>query len=230
MYVYAVLELPMAVPRRLRTIVEVMPVAGVFVALERMAEWPRLSEDALRRQHDIVVALHRSTDAILPVRFGALLDVDELTEVMRLRRRILARALARVRGREQMTIRIFGPRSAPQRDSGIASSSGIDYLRQRAASARPALTAGAKRIVEAVASLATAQTIDAGRGEVQVTINHLVRRGVEARYRRLVMSRAATMTPAPKVAVSGPWPPFAFAPDIWSADSLRSVGERTRKG
>jgi len=218
-YVYAVLEAPIAVPRRLRAIVEVMPLAGVFVALERMAERPRLSEDALRRQHDIVVALHRSTDAILPVRFGALLDVDELTEVIRLRRTILARALARVRGCEQMTIRIFGP-SAPQREPVIASPSGIDYLRQRAASARPTLTAGARQIVGAVASLATAQTIDAGRGQVQVTINHLVRRGVGDRYRRLVISRAATMAPAPKVAVSGPWPPFAFAPDIWSPDSV----------
>ncbi len=214
---YALLEAPIVVPRRLRPMIQVVPVGGLFAALEHRIEKPQLSEPALRRQHDIVVSLHRASDAILPVRFGALLDMQELTEVVRLRRRSLARALERVRGREQMSIRIFGPAAAARRRTARLPSSGADYLRERAASVRPVLPASAKRIIEAVTSLATARSIDAGRGDIQVTIHHLVRRGDAERYRRLVNSRAANSRPAVRLTVSGPWPPFAFAPDIWAA-------------
>lgn len=217
-YVYAVLGGPIVVPRRLRATVEVLSIAGMFVALQRMTELPALSEEALRRQHRIIVDLHRSTNAILPVRFGALLDAGELHEIVRLRRAVLSRALTQVRGREQMTVRIFGPQSPSKGPSRGDPSSGLDYLRQRAASARPALSRDAKRIAGSVASLVTAQSIDAGRGEVQVTINHLIERGNSPQYRRMAKSTASRIEPAISVVVSGPWPPFAFAPDIWSAD------------
>lgn len=183
-----------------------------------MTEPPALSEESLRRQHEIVVELHRSADAILPVRFGALLDVGELSEIVRLRRSVLVRALARVRNREQMTVRIFGPQRSSKRQSTDAPTSGLDYLRQRAASVKPALNRDAKRIAAAVASLVAAQSIDAGRGAVQVTINHLIERGASPQYRRLVTSSAAGIVPPLAVVVSGPWPPFAFVPDIWTTD------------
>ena len=223
-YVYALLESPMVLPRRLRATIDVMPVAGLFAAVERVAEPTPLSEDALRRQHDIVVSLHEATDAILPVRFGALLDIDELAEVVRLRRPVLTQALERVRGHEQMTIRIFGQRAGGKRPA--AASSGKDYLRQRATSARPVLSEPGKRLVRAVSSLAAAESIDTGRGGVEVTIHHLIRRGDGDRYRRLVMARATTQKPAPDHVVTGPWPPFAFAPDIWSSDSERPARGR----
>jgi hypothetical protein len=227
-YVYALLEKPIAVPTRLRPVIEVLPVDGLFAALEHRTEKPQLSEVALRRQHDVVVALHRVADAILPVRFGALLDEQELTAVVRLRREALARALERVRGREQMSIRIFGAVAATRATTTLPSS-GAEYLRERAALVRPVLSAGATRIVDAVASLATARAIDAGRGDVQVTIHHLIRRGDGERYRRLASSCAATVIPAVRLTVSGPWPPFAFAPDIWDAEPVRPDEVRRRQ-
>jgi hypothetical protein len=198
----------------------------LFAAVEQMLERPSLSEAALRRQHEIVVALHVVADALLPARFGALVGREELNTVVRLRRSVLARALDRVRGREQMTIRIFGRPESSSRKT--AASSGAAYLRQRAASVSPRLTGPAKRIAAGVAPLCTAQSVDAGRGEVQVTVHHLIRRGDAANYKRLVRSQAAALTPSPELAVSGPWPPFAFAPDIWSTDV--EPGRRAKQG
>jgi hypothetical protein len=228
-YVYALLEAPIVVPRRCRPMIQIVPVGGLFAALEHRVEKPQLSEPALRRQHDIVVSLHQVSDAILPVRFGALVDMDELTEVIRLRRRSLAKALERVRGREQMSIRIFGTAVGARRRPTRFPSSGADYLRDRAASARPVLSASARRIIEAVTSLATARSIDAGRGDVQVTIHHLIHRGDAERYRRLVNLRAASSRPAARLTVSGPWPPFAFAPDIWAANPERLLETSQRE-
>lgn len=224
LYVYALLGSgARAAPRR-GTRIEIIPVGGLFAAvepLERLADPPALSEAALRRQHQIVVALSHATDAILPVRFGALLDLDELVQLVRLRRGVLRRALQRVRGHDQMTLRVFGsrsPRRARQSPVAAESASGRDYLLGRAAASRAALTPAGRAILEAVRPLVSAQRIDAGRGGVQATINHLVTRGSGPRYRRLVAASIAKMTPTPAVTVSGPWPPFAFAPDIWSSD------------
>lgn len=216
-YVYALLGSKATVERRRGTSIEVIPVGGMFAAVERLADRPPLSEAALRRQHEIVVALARVSDAVLPVRFGAFMDVDELAQVIRLRQGVLRRALQRVRGHDQMTVRLFGQaraRVVPQ-----SSATGTAYLRSRAVAARPALTPAARAIIAAVSPLVSAQRIDAGRGGgVQATIDHLVRRRSVARYRRLVETCAARMDPPPVVAVSGPWPPFAFAPDIWLTD------------
>ena len=229
LYVHAVLESPVPSSRAPAGI-EIMPVAGLFAAVERTTHQPVLCEESLRRQHGIVVALHRAARAVVPVRFGALVDADELTEVIRLRRAELGRALQGVRGREQMTIRVFGPRDAAGRHAGAAPSSGAEYLRQRAASARPVLTPGVERMIEAVATIAQAQTVDPGRGEIQVTIHHLIRRGLADRYRREATSSAATTEPALNIVISGPWPPFAFAPDIWSAGpASKPLGVRARQ-
>ena len=217
-YVYALLGSRASVGRRRGTRIEVIPVGGMFAAVERLASRPPLSEAALRRQHEIVVELARVNDAVLPVRFGAFIDVDELAQVIRLRQDVLRRALQRVRGHDQMTIRLFGP--ARTRAVAPAAATGTAYLRSRAAAARPALTPAARAIIVAVSPVVSAQRIDAGRsGGVQATIDHLVRRRSVARYRRLVETCVARMDAPPVVAVSGPWPPFAFAPDIWLTDS-----------
>ena len=216
-YVYALLGSNAPVGRRRGMRIEVIPVGGMLAAVERLANRPPLSEAALRRQHEIVVELARENEAVLPVRFGAFMDVDELAQVIRLRQGVLRRALRRVRGHDQMTVRLFGPVRA--RVVAPPSTTGTAYLRSRAAAARPALTPAARAIVAAVSPLVSAQRIDAGRGAgVQATIDHLVRRRSVARYRRLVETCVAGMDPPPAVAVSGPWPPFAFAPDIWSTD------------
>ena len=214
LYVYALLGTRVARGRLPLRRIEIVPVGGLFAAGERFPALPALTEEALRRQHRIVVRLSRLSKAVLPVRFGAFMTDDELPQIVRARRAVLLRALKRVRGRDQMTVRIFGP--ALEVLPAGRPSSGSDYLRARAAALRPALTPGARALVKAVSSVVDAQRVSGSRGGVQLTIDHLVRRSNVARYRRLLSSCVEELQPHIDVAVSGPWPPFAFAPDIWT--------------
>ena len=108
-YVYALLGASIPRARLPRRKMEVISVGGIFAATERLRMPPVLTEAALRRQYRIVVALAGLTPAVLPVRFGAFMTGDELERIVRARRTILRRALRQVRGRDQMTVRIFGP-------------------------------------------------------------------------------------------------------------------------
>ncbi len=131
LYVYALLGTSIARARLPRRKMEVIPVGGLFAAAERLRTPPALTEAALRRQHRIVVTLSRLSTAVLPVRFGAFMTDDELPQIVRARRTVLLRALKQVRGRDQMTVRIFGPPLEVLPAS--RPSSGSDYLRARAA-------------------------------------------------------------------------------------------------
>ncbi len=215
LYVYALLGTSIAGARLPLRRIEIVPVGGLFAAAERFLSPPALTEAALRRQHRIVVKLSRLSTAVLPVRFGAFMTDDELPQIVRARRTVLLRALKQVRGRDQMTLRIFGPPLEVLPAS--RSSSGSDYLRARAAAIRPTLTPGARALVKAVSSVVDDQHVSGSRGGVQLTIDHLVRRSNVARYRRLLSSCAGELQPRLDIAVSGPWPPFAFAPDIWTS-------------
>jgi Gas vesicle synthesis protein GvpL/GvpF len=210
-YVYALLErrVPIAPMRGHR--LETMNVAGVYAVVERLDEVPAMTEQTLREQYAMVVRLAKSAPAILPARFGSLVDRDELARVIALRRAVLRRAFARVRGKQQMTVRVFGP-AEPR--ASRQSSTGTDYLLSRAA-ARPRLPVIARTISAAVRPLVDGEHIDAGRGGIRVTLNHLVQRGRVTRYRLLVQAAIAETDPQATVVTSGPWPPFAFAPDLW---------------
>jgi hypothetical protein len=216
-YVYALLDAPLAGRLRGARRMEFVGGGGLFAAVERHAAPPALSEKTLRSQHRRVVALARAARAILPVRFGAWVDADELARLLRLRRGVLRDALKAVRGKEQMTVRVLGRAEAPSpvraRDSGTA------YLLARAASARPVVPPVAKVIQRAVAPLVASETLDPGVGEIQVTLNHLVSRGSSRRYRSLIASAIADLDAGPPVVVTGPWPPFAFAPDLWLTET-----------
>src|SRR5688500_10932871 len=64
---------------------------------------------ALVRYDAIIHKLARRYPALLPSRFGTILDVAELAAIVDLRRDALARALRLVRNRVQMTLRVFSP-------------------------------------------------------------------------------------------------------------------------
>jgi hypothetical protein len=220
-YVYALLG-SSARARRLRGHrIEFLKVGGVVAAVERRSEAPVLSEDTLRDQHEIVLTLARTAAAILPVRFGGFVDRAELERVIQLRQDVLRAALDAVRGHVQMTIRFFGPAepSLPRRDAR----SGTDYLHARAAAARPELPPAASAVRDAVAALVKAERIDSGQGGVQATIHHLVAEHRAIEYRSLVSAALRGVQPAAQPVLSGPWPPFAFTPDLWTAEDAGTV-------
>jgi hypothetical protein len=214
LYVYALLDTRIPVPRVRSHPIEIVRAGALFAAVERVASAPDLSEAALRSQHRIVTRLSRDVGAILPVRFGSLVARSELERIVSLRRTTIRAALRQVRGRTQMTVRVFGPAS-PQRGQPV-SRTGTEYLLLRAASARPALSPVARAIRRAVRPVVSRERIDPVRGGVQTTMHHLVPRRSVPRYLALVGSAIARTASPLQVSVAGPFPPFAFAPDLWS--------------
>jgi hypothetical protein len=215
-YVYALQDRPGRRRVLLGHVIEIMRVDRIYAAVERRSAAPRMSEASLRTQHQIVVRLGKVADAILPVRFGALVDAEALQRVVHRRQAVLAKSFEQVRGREQMTVRIFGP--APRQSAAVSlkARSGTEYLAGRRAS-RDTLPPAAALISRAVRGLASAEQIDGARGGMQAALNHLVSRGCATEYRMLVRDAVASLSRV-SVTISGPWPPFAFVPDLWASD------------
>jgi Gas vesicle synthesis protein GvpL/GvpF len=199
--------------------VQLIPVGTMRAAIERFDAAPALSEESLRTQHDTVVALARRFDAVLPARFGAALDIAELERLVTARQRLLRRAFDTVRGREQMTVRIFGPEPPAEGEAPGVPESGTAYLRSRRTAARRGADLGlldeVARARRAVRPLVERERLDEGRGRVRATLHHLIRRGRAAEYKSLLNQSLDALPAHVEVVVSGPWPPFAFTPDLW---------------
>lgn len=223
-YVYALLALPaggsrsIREPRSIRVCgrrIQLIPIGDIQAAVEQIERPPELSEASLRSQHEIVVALGRRFDPILPVRFGAAVDRAELERLVTGRQARLRRALDDVRGCEQMTVRIVG-KEARTHASMALTTTGTAYLTDRHRALRRGLPAAGKRIGRALERLIARERIDPGRGRIRSTLHHLIPRGRAAEYRALVERALTGSTPGEhQVVVSGPWPPFAFTPDLW---------------
>jgi hypothetical protein len=209
-YVYALVDQPGRTATIAARRIEIIEAGGVFAAVDESgAGPPELSEATLKEQHAIVVALARRFDAVLPARFGAWLEVQALEHTLTTNRARIRRALAQVRNREQFSVRFFGER----KDIPADLSSGAAYLRSRQASSRPELSPGARRLRRAVKPMVRAERIEPGRSGVRLTLHHLVDRGCARAYRAAVRHSVA-LVPGEQIVISGPWPPFAFAPDL----------------
>ena len=214
LYVYALLDGPVRPVTMAGRRVETVKVDAFYAAVERVSRPPRATESALQRQHDIVACLSRRTDAILPARFGALVDADELARVLRHRRRAIARALSRVRGHQQMTVRIFQARPARQnRSPATGGTPGARYLRRRRAELAPRPGPAVRAIGRAVRDLRSAERRATSRDGAVTTLFHLVWRGTSRAYRARL--RRLSLPSGLDIVVSGPFPPYAFAPESW---------------
>jgi hypothetical protein len=164
-------------------------------------------EEALRHQHAVVVALADRFDPILPVRFGARMTAKRITEVIARSTDALATGLAHVRGRRQMTVRVIGP----PMPSLAGPASGADYLAQRRAAR--ALPLEARPLDRALAPFVVDRRVLPARGRIRLTIFHLVNREDVRSYETAAKAAAAQIGPW-RISLSGPWPPFAFAPEL----------------
>jgi hypothetical protein len=212
-YVFAITNEPGPPLRYGRRRIDFIDIDGFHAAVERVTRRPPVSEAALRSQHEIVSLLAESVDAILPARFGALVERAELEALVARRRDRIARTLALVSGRVQMTVRTFrsdssggSPGNRPVRPKPV---SGTEYLAQRRGALRP-FDGPAASISAALAPLVREERRYPGDGRVEWTLYHLVDRITLPEYER-VMSAFTSEA----VSVTGPWPPFAFAPDLW---------------
>lgn len=193
-------------------VVESVRVGGIAAAVERVDHRPRITEAALRRQHEIVLRIAGSVDEILPARFGAFVDAAELEQLVALRREAIEEALDLVRGRVQMTLRFReGSRAADQRDRPrLDPESGTAYLEARRAATMPSAPPEAGAIDAAVTDLVAASRQDRHEQLGTPAVYHLIARGSVDAYLSVLSSFQSS-----RIVVSGPWPPFAFAPDLW---------------
>ena len=211
-YVFAVVDRPPAGRHRrgLAGALTARRVPGGFAIVERRADVPPAEFGTLRRHDDIVARIAEDVPAVLPVRFGTLMDMNEIEEALADREEELAEAFEAVRGRVQFTWRT--PRTsrtlrAPRMPRAGDAGSGTEYLR-RAARARPAAAPAAfKAMRERLRPLVAAERYQAATASLPDSLYHLVDRSRVARY-RLIAARLAS----PALRVTGPFPPFAFAP------------------
>ena len=165
----------------------------------------------LRRYDRVIRELAARFPAMLPARFGTSVDENELMFILSSRRASLARALATVRGRVQMTIRVL-PRGHAE-DRAIAQAgeerarvvTGRDYLTGKARAARA--VAGFEPVRAAVARWVREERVE-HRGGVS-SVYHLIPRSSSDAYRHAVQASAASA--GLRLTVSGPWAPYAFA-------------------
>jgi Gas vesicle synthesis protein GvpL/GvpF len=188
---------------------------GLVVAAGPMATVPAPSASALRRHDAVVRRLGRAVPSVLPVRFGTTVPgAGGLAPLVAGRTAALRRALRRVAGREQMTLRVFGPRRRPlappsRSDRGGPGTRYLAARRRAAGAAAPTvarLRAGLEHLIrdERVEPSASPPLL--------ASVYHLVDRGHHRAYERAVREVACRLADV-RVVSSGPWAPYAFAPE-----------------
>ncbi|MFL6278955.1 MAG: GvpL/GvpF family gas vesicle protein [Vicinamibacterales bacterium] len=191
--------------------IEFIKVENLFAAVDRRPQPPTASETELRSQHEAVTAIFSRVEDLLPVRFGAWIERRELTEVVARQKTAIVDALELVRGRVQMTIRFVAHSPAVRQDrrSGDRPETGTAYL-QRRRNMEPVMPPTATPIKNAVSHMVVAERVNPGSAGGAAYLYHLIARdGVAAYMAAMLPFQSETVT------VSGPWPPFAFAPDPW---------------
>jgi hypothetical protein len=202
---------------------QVVAGSGFHLVVGRLGAAPQPATAVLRRHDAVVRRIAARVDAILPIRFGTIAP-DEAAAVRWLAPRAieLAGRLVHVRGREQMTLRLFGARAAralPAPVTGTPASGrarpGTRYLAERRRVHAKAAVPELDPIRRALDGLVADERVQRhATPPLIASAYHLVPRGRGAQYRTRVARAARTLAPL-RLAVSGPWPPYAFGADAW---------------
>jgi hypothetical protein len=189
--------------------------AGAYVVVERRADVPPAAFGTLKTHQDVVTRLAKHVPAILPVRFGTLLEPSELEEAVESRDEEIAEAFDLVRDRVQFTWRNRKPRTkaggAKRESPAGPPASGAEYLRRAARAVNPPPPAAFRPLQNILAPLAVRQRYQPGTATMPEAVYHLI---ANQDVRRYAAAAAAVTAASPQLAVTGPFPPFAFAPEI----------------
>lgn len=214
-YVFALVdEMPAGKPGTgLTGALGIRRVGSILAAVERRADVPPAEFGTLQRHQDVVSDLAARVPALLPVRFGTLLDTEALEEVLGEREGDVADAFDLVRGRVQFTWRrkqVRGARSEV-RDPRHDVRSGTDYLRRAARSMKPAAPAAWRPIRSTLKPLVAAERYQPATASTPESLYHLVARTDAGAYQRLGAELASA---GRDMLLTGPFPPFAFTPEV----------------
>ena len=213
LYVYA-LSSP-GFPRRLSLLgrrLNCIDIGDVDAVVEYSSSLGR-SLDDIQLQHRIVCRLAARASALLPARFGSIVAESALVALVMERQQEIRGALRLVRNCEQMTVRVFGPAGSESRDSSPMATTGTAYLigrQERAHHVPPDVEVIRRELGELVKEERIAQ----GERGVRTVVYHLVSRRTVAQYRRRASVLPTLLSPH-AVTVTGPWPAFAFAPELF---------------
>jgi len=196
-------------PLRVATIGRLRALVG------EMPERPPLSVAALRSHDAAIRRAMAVTEAVLPARFGSLMD-DERDVERRLEPEgdALEAAIALVSGAEQMTVRVHARDPAPagplRNAEGLGP--GARYLAERRrAGGYDLRRAALEALLPALRGAARAERVEShATPPLIASVHHLIRRGTAKAYAALV-ERAAAEIEGVAVTISGPWPAYAFA-------------------
>ena len=186
-------------------------VGNAYAVVERRADVPPAEFGTLQRHHAVVTKLADQVPAILPVRFGTLLDSDALDEALGERGDDIAEAFEVVRDRVQFTWRLTRPggrREGQAKTTAAAPKSGAEYLRRAARAAHPAPPAAWRTVRTKLAPFIAAERYQPAAASMPDSLYHLVARDSSIRY--ATMGRALVHANS-RLTMTGPWPPFAFA-------------------
>ena len=217
LYVYALADRKGPRLRLSGHAIEFVDVGGIYAAVEKMDASPPISEEALRAQHEIMRRIAESVDAVVPARFGSFVEASELERVVGERRPLLQQTLDLVRGRTQMTLRFFADPTATRTEPVAAplATTGTAYLQQRrAASAGRPLPRIISDMEAAVSRFVVAARSEPGENRVVATLYHLIQRKDGVDYVD-ALAPFQDRADAGQFTVTGPWPAFAFAPELW---------------
>jgi hypothetical protein len=213
-YVFALLDAPPSrrVGRGLSGPIALREVGACYVAVERRADVPPIEFGALKQHHDVVARLWERVPAVLPVRFGTLLDSAEIAEALEDNDEEVTEAFDLVRGRAQFSWRARGVQrrarsTAPARQRDPMS--GTDYLRRAArATAPPRRFSPIRR---GVGRFSAAERYEPARSSVSETLYHLVDR---ERIHAYLAAASKIPSSSSMPSVSGPFPAYAFVPEL----------------
>jgi hypothetical protein len=196
-------------------IVEGRAVAALVGAMDAP---PAVGAGALRAHDRVVRRLAERAEAVLPARFGSVAaDARTLRAALDDAGEAHAAALDRVRGREQMTLRVLDPGTAaasPGDDHAEAGAGdagpGARYLAERARESGASGIPGLRPLLDRLAAHVHAESIERHRvPPLRASVFHLIDRGTSARYLDALRAASADF-PEVRVVPSGPWPPYAF--------------------
>lgn len=215
-YLYALLSAAPACEAGLGVCAErlrLVPIGDLVALVGDVGEPPTPTALALRAQDAVLRRLAAVVDAVLPVRFGTVVADDAaLAESLMPRRPQLARALGRVSGCEQMTLRVWGDVTAAAPPAvATGGGPGTRYLDGRRLARQwahrvPELEPARRRLGDLVRE-ERAERHD--RPPLLATVQHLIARGTGARYLGEIDAARDLLRPW-RVSATGPWPAYAF--------------------
>jgi Gas vesicle synthesis protein GvpL/GvpF len=186
---------------------------GMAAVVGELGSRPQPGREALQRQDTVVRRLAELFGALLPARFGeAFADEAALMERLSPRAEEFAAALSLVRGCVQMTLRVFGD-SEVISETELQGGPGTRYLETRRrererAHSLPEIDS----LRQDLRPLLRAERIERHEaGRLLGTAYHLVPRAQTGAY--LAVLEKAEEAGGHRIAASGPWPPYAFAPE-----------------